>query len=382
MQRIEVDLDHLTHNVEIVKRRLDDKIKTAFVVKADGYGHGLVKVARIGEAASLDYLAVSNISSAKKLREVGITTPVLVFGPIYRGEGSVAEMVDLGVIPTITSKSISLPEEMDKKSKSRGVTTKVHLNVDTGMGRTGLFPNEVLPLLKRIRELRNLKCEGIYSHLSAADSGNSKDRKYTLNQIEEFRQVLLKIDDEGLLPPLRHLGNSAGFIQYESEVTKPPLNMVRMGSLFYGLPEAEAAWTRELIPTMSVFTRIAEIRELPAGSYVGYRRTSRIREDKEVGVLPMGYADGFNRKMSKNGEVSVNNQKAPVIGKVSANHATIDLSKIDRARVGDRVEIVGRNNSVTELGKKIGASVLELVHPFGVKSYERIYLGDHVDENY
>jgi len=377
---VEVDLSNLVRNIEIIKGRLTEDAKVAFVVKADGYGHGLTEVARVGERANLDYLAVSRLDSAKRLRDKGISTPILIFGPVRSEEEPAAKMLRLGVTPTITSASGCLPEELSREAKKRGVTAKVHLNVDTGMGRAGLFPKEVLPFLKKISGLENLQAEGIYSHLSAADSEASEDRKYTRNQIESFRGVLGALKDKGLLPPLRHIGNSAGFIQYENEVTGSPFNMVRLGSLLYGLPEVERPWIRSLSPVMSVFTRISEIRELPAGSFVGYGRSSRIGEDKRVGVLPAGYADGLSRKTSGKGEVVIENRKARIVGKISANHTVVDLSGIDDASVGDRVELIGKTNPAPALGEKIGASVLELLAPFGSREVNRIYSEDLTDK--
>jgi len=377
---VEVDLSNLVRNIEIIKGRLTEDAKVAFVVKADGYGHGLTEVARVGERANLDYLAVSRLDSAKRLRDKGISTPILIFGPVRSEEEPAAKMLRLGVTPTITSASGCLPEELSREAKKRGVTAKVHLNVDTGMGRAGLFPKEVLPFLKKISDLENLQAEGIYSHLSAADSDSSEDREYTRNQIESFRGVLGVLKDKGLLPPLRHIGNSAGFIQYENEVTGSPFNMVRLGSLLYGLPEVERPWIRSLSPVMSVFTRISEIRELPAGSFVGYGRSSRIGEDKRVGVLPAGYADGLSRKTSGKGEVVIENRKARIVGKISANHTVVDLSGIDDASVGDRVELIGKTNPASELGEKIGASVLELLAPFGSREVNRIYSEDLTDK--
>ena len=380
MLTVEVDLSNLVRNIEIIKGRLAEDTKVAFVVKADGYGHGLTEVARVGERANLDYLAVSRLDSAKRLRDKGISTPILIFGPVCSEEEPAAKMLRLGVTPTITSASGCLPEELSREAKKRGVIAKVHLNVDTGMGRTGLFPKEVLPFLKKISDLENIEAEGIYTHLGAADSEASEDREYTRNQIESFRGVLRVLKDKGLLPPLRHIGNSAGFIQYENEITGSPFNMVRLGSLLYGLPEVERPWIRNLSPVMSVFTRISEIRELPAGSYVGYGRSSRIGEDKRVGVLPAGYADGLSRKTSGKGEVVIENRKARIVGKISANHTVVDLSGIDDASVGDRVELIGKTNPASELGEKIGASVLELLAPFGSREVNRVYSEDVTDK--
>lgn len=373
MLRAEVNLSQLARNIEIVKRRVGDDINILFVAKVDGYGHGLIEVSRVAERANLDYLAIANLQEAKQLREEGINLPLLIFGPIPPGEDSINDIVSLDVTPTITNTNSKFIRALNRRSKLQRVVTPVHLNVDTGMGRTGLLSNDLFPFVKRIRGFDHLQIEGIYTHLSVADSEEPWDKNYTLDQIEQFCQVLNKMRNKDSVPPLRHAGNSAGLIQYEDRVTKDPFNMVRIGTLFYGYPEVDRKWVHELDPVMSVYTRVAEVRKLPPDSYIGYGRDYRTKSERKIAVLPGGYGEGLNRKLSGSGEVLINECRAPVVGEMCANHTMVDVSGVDNVKVGDRVEIMGEKIPVNQLSQQIGAGILELLSPFARRPEARRY---------
>lgn len=363
----EVDLSRLARNVEIIKKQVGDKAKILFVAKVDGYGHGLIEVSQVAQKASLDYLAVANLKEAEKLRKEAINIPILVFGPIPPEKESIEDIVNFDITPTITNTNTNFLRALNHKSKSQEVITPIHLNLDTGMGRTGLLLNGLISFVKKVREFHHLQLEGVYSHLSVADSERSRDKRYTLRQISKFREVLHKLKDHDLLPPLRHIGNSAGLIQYQDEVTEPPFNMVRIGTLFYGYPETDREWVYELEPVISVFTRVAEIRKLPPKSYIGYGRNYKTESEKSIAVLSVGYGEGLNRKISGSGKVAINNHKVPIVGEVCANHTMVDVSEIDHVKVGDRVELMGNNIPVNQLSQQTGAGILELLSPFAKK---------------
>ncbi|MFW6012737.1 MAG: alanine racemase [Candidatus Bipolaricaulota bacterium] len=373
MLTAEIDLLQLAKNVRVIRQRLDGNAKIIFVVKVDGYGHGIKDVARVGVNNGIEYLGVANPQEGKELREAGLEVPILVFGPLVKDQLSMIVNFDLS--PTITSADTDFISALHQESRSQHTETRVHVNVDTGMGRTGLVPEEVPTFLKQCRRFSSVEVEGIYSHLSVADSLAKEDKVYTKDQISEFRELLQKLNDQNLLPQLRHLANSAGFIQYQNELTADPLNVIRMGTLIYGYPEVEASWTKALKPIFALYSEVAEVRTLPAGSYVSYDRAYRIESSSRIAVLPVGYGDGLDRRLSNRGEVVIRGQRTPVVGKICANHTLVDVSEIERVAPGDRVELIGETITLKEVTRITGAGILEILSSFSDRKIKRIYTG-------
>jgi len=371
----EISLSQLDQNIEVVKQQLKEGIKILFVVKLDAYGHGIANVSKLVEKTGLDYLGVTNVLEARIIRSKKVKLPILLLNlaPVKYAK----EIVELGIAPTIANHDMKFIWALNKESQLYDTITPIHIKVDTGLGRLGVFPSEVIPLLKKLQNFRYLRVEGIYSHFSAAESGKSADIKYTVNQIAIFRQLLKALKDEDMLPPIRHIANSSGFIQYQDQVTEPPLNMVRLGTLLYGYPEVQRLWTNKIKPIMSLFTEISDIRQLPPNTYVSYGRTYKTTSTKKIAVLPVGYGYGLNRRLSNVGKVYVRGQRAPIIGEICANHTMVDVSGINGVKVGDRVELMGKNLLASELGKEIGAGILEMLAPFAETKIKRVYNSIH-----
>lgn len=368
----EVSLSQLAQNMGIVKQQLKRGVRMLFVVKLDGYGHGITAVSRVAEEVGLDYLGVASVSEAKRIRRERVKLPILILN--LPSKEHIEEIVKLHLTATIANNDIYFASFLDQESQIQDTITPIHIKVDTGLGRIGLLPREVVPFLRKLQDFPHLQVEGIYSQFSVAESEDStSDREYTLNQIKRLRQILQELEHEAMLPPLCHIANSAGFIQYQDEVTEAPLNMVRLGTLLYGYPEVQRPWTGKIRPVMSLFTEIIDIRQLPRGSYISYGRTYKTNSVKMIAVLPVGYGNGLDRRLSNVGGVIIKGRKAPIIGTICANHTMVDISEIEGIQVGDRVELMGENLLASELGRGIGASILEILASFTGRGIKHVY---------
>ena len=356
-----VNLRQLAENIRLVREELDRRIKLLVTVKGEGYGHGMLAVARLAEKSEVDYLGVSDVTEGEKLRAEGVKLPILIMGLSLKEH--VKRLVELDVDVSIAD--LRFAQALNRESQAHGVSTSVHVNVDTGMGRFGIFPERTAPFFRALRSLSHLRIKGVFSHLSSAYLQSTVDRKYTLRQIEKFNQVLGTLDKADMLPLLRHIASSDALVWYRNLVTRGYFNMVRIGELIYGHNIVlNQGWSKGLKPAMSVVTKIIEIREVPARYYIGYGRTYRTNSPRLVGVLPIGYAHGLDLRLSNRGEVAVRGRRAPIIGEICMNQTFIDVTEIDDVHVGDEVEIIGPEIPVTELAHKGGIEPLELLTSF------------------
>jgi alanine racemase len=370
MSEAVVSLSQLRCNVQIVRQQVGARVKILFPIKADGYGHGAVALARAAQNLGLDYLGVANVAEALELREAGITMPILIFSSSRVAHASDLARADVDV--TLASPQIA--EAIHREAVALGKKVRIHVKVDTGMGRNGALPEEVLPLFKLMRGLPQLIPQGIFSHFSCSFSEQPDDQAYTRNQIKTFNQLLSELDREGLLPPLRHIANSSGLIQYFDEVTTGYYNLVRPGILLYGYPEVRCAWTQAIRPILRVRTWIVSIKELPAGHYIGYGRHYRTPAAQQIATLPVGYADGLIWLLANQGEVALHGKLARIVGGISMDQITIDVTHIPEARVGDEVEIIGDHMPAEEIARRIGANFTEIVLTALSKRVTRVYV--------
>ena len=370
-----VDLGRLERNIAIVKRKLEGRAKLLAVVKADAYGHGAVPVAKRAEEAGADMFGVASLAEALELREAGLERPILILGlpPAHpRHLPLLAELGELGI--SLTLDSLELARALAREARRRGTRPKVHLKVDTGLGRIGVRPERALSLMRQLARLRPLQVEGIFSHFSAAASAAEADRRYTFEQLERFEELLDQLDRAGLLPELRHIANSAGLIGYLDRVTSGRLNLVRSGILLYGYPEVEADWTREIKPVLSLHTRVVSVRKVPAGSYLGYGRTYRATRPMRVAVLPVGYGDGLDLRLSNRGWVVIRGRRAPIVGRISMDQTLVDITHLGKVEAGDEVELIGDRLPASELAELLGLGCIEPILTSISRRVRRVYL--------
>jgi alanine racemase len=363
----EVDLNCIVHNMQEIRRLVREPCELMAVVKADGYGHGALPVARTVLHAGASRLAVAIPEEGVTLREGGITSPILVMGSIWPEQ---AEMIVSNFL-IATVFDLPLAQALSGEGKRQGKNVRVHLKVDTGMGRIGLFPHDVVPFVNQVRRLPYLEIEGIYTHFATADA---VDKTYVYRQLELFEKVLKEMKDAGIQIPLRHAANSAAILN----LPESHLDMVRPGIILYGINPLEGGSPSiNLEPALSWKAKIAYVKQVPTGTGISYGRTHITRGSVRIATLPLGYADGLSRAFSNKGEVLIHGQRVPIVGRVCMDQCMVDVSQVEGVQIGDEAVLIGLQDgdqlSAEEIAHKIGTIGYEIVCNIG-KRVPRIYV--------
>ena len=327
----EVDLDAIAHNARGLKERVGEETELMAVVKANAYGHGAVPVARTALENGASRLAVNRTLEGVELRQAGLTAPILILGYSLPGEAEAIVRWDL--TPTVTTVEGALA--LSAMSDRQGKVTPIHVKVDTGMGRFGLLPDEVVPFVRRISELPGLKLEGLFTHFAVADSA---DKTYTRRQFGLYMRVVRQLEEAGFTIPLKHVANSAATL----DLPEMHLDMVRCGIALYGLrPSDEVEPAIPLRPAMALKSRVARVRTLPPGSSISYGCTYTTTRPTPVALVPVGYGDGYHRLLSNKGSVLIGGKRAPIVGRVCMDQFVVDVTDINGVRQDDEVVIFG-----------------------------------------
>ena len=343
----EIDLQNFDHNVDLILRLLPEGARLVPVLKADAYGHGAVELAKRLKPEKAAMIAVSLLEEALVLLGAGITLPLFVLGPLTRAQVAIA--VDKRIIIGVPG-----PEELRyacEIARDRDVT--IHLKLDSGMGRMGVVESELPPVVKMINDTPRLRVEGIYTHLANADHFDDPMNQI---QIAAYDRMVGMLRDRGVDAPRHHFANSDGTI---TQLVRPG-DFARVGIALYA-PEPLAIGTGVLEPVLRWRTEIMRLKELPAGHAIGYGSTFHTARPSRIATLPVGYADGYDRLLSNNGEVLVRGRRAPVVGRVSMDQVTIDITDIPDAAVGDEVVLIGERLFAEEMARRtqtIGYEVL------------------------
>ena len=368
---IEIDLDAIAQNVKNIKQLIGEKKELMAVVKGNAYGHDILEVSSVVLNNGATQLAVARLEEGIFLRKAGITVPILILGLTLKPQAEL--LVSYNITPTVCEYEMikKLSESAIKEDK----VVKVHLKVDTGMGRIGVFSYDVLRFIKRIRALKNVEIEGIFTHFSVADE---KDKTYTEKQFRKFMGVLTALEKEGIRIPIKHIGNSATLL----DLPRMWLDLIRSGISIYGLyPSTEVQKTVRLIPAHSFKTRIVFLKDLSMGESVGYGRTYTTNQRRtKVASLPLGYADGYNRLLSNQGKVLVRGNRFPIIGRICMDQTMIDVTNLPQVEIGDEVVLWGRQGqeeiTVEEIADKIGTINYEIVHMPDKKRVPKLFIKD------
>lgn len=311
---LEIDLGALRHNLKRLRREMNDGASTMAVVKAEAYGHGAEMVAQTLSDAGVDVFGVATLEEALKLRSFGIDDKILILG--HLATFTAERILEHDFTPVVFS--FRLLEALDEAAAARNTTVPVHLKVDTGMGRLGLLPEDLDEFLDELEDCEHVHLEGVATHFAVA----GEDESYTDDQIADFREVRRRIRSRGLDPDLWHCMNSAALLARESTVG----NMVRPGITLYGYPPHDGVSIDGLKPVLQVKTKLADYKRLPAGQGVSYGRTFRPEEPTWIGVMPLGYADGYPRSFSGRAHVLKNGRTCSVLGKVCMDMTMIELA--------------------------------------------------------
>jgi len=346
----EIDLAAFERNVEAIVRALPPGSRLIAVLKADAYGHGAVELARRCAPDRVAMIAVALLEEALELRGAGIAIPMLILGPLHQAQ--IASAADQALRIGVTG-----PEELEAVCRvAREREVIVHLDLDSGMGRMGIIESELPRVVEMIRSAPHLRIEAIYTHFAnASDVGDP----FTKEQVVRFDHMVSELRHAGVTAPHHHLANSAATVRGIVQAGE----WARVGVALYGAEALDRGGSR-LEPLLRWRTEIARLKELPPGSPVGYGLTFRTRRPSRIATLPVGYADGYDRRLSNNAEVLVRGKRAPVVGRISMDLTTVDVTEIPDACFGDEVILLGKQGSdeisAEELGKRTGTISYEV----------------------
>ena len=352
----EIDLDNLAHNLAVIRRQVGEGVRLLGVVKADAYGHGAAPVARKLEELGADYLAVSNIDEAAELRDGGVTLPILMLGytPAEQGERAVR----IGMTQAVTS--LSAARDCDAAAARAGQPMKVHIKLDTGMGRLG-FPCDDTHFDASLRDVRavlalpHLDVEGVFTHFAVSDEDAPECVAFTRLQHERFLRMIDAVERGGFRFRVRHCCNAGGIASYPEWAA----DMVRCGIILYGT--GELAERMGMKPVMRFKTTVAAVRDFGAGASISYGRTYFTDKPSRIAVLSVGYADGLHRALSNKLTVKTPYGMARQVGRICMDMCMIDATDQPQLKIGDEVEIFGENVRCETLARQCGTISYELL---------------------
>ncbi|MDI9441624.1 MAG: alanine racemase [Firmicutes bacterium] len=360
----EISLDNIAFNIQQFRKHIGPNCDLMAVVKANAYGHGALETAYTMIDAGANWMAVALPEEAVRLRRGGITAPILVLGAVSEDELDVCVAHDLGV--TVYEPHIA--RGLSRAAVAQNKEARVHIKVDTGMGRLGLLPDDFGRLVDLVLHLPGLRIEGVFTHFAQAEK---PDLEYTQWQWERFEKVMAELSAAGVNVPYFHAANTAATMFF------PPaqLDLVRVGLGLYGMyPDGRRPI--ELKPALQLKTKVAFVKRIPPGSAVSYDSAYVTWKDTSIAVLPIGYGDGLTRDLSNQGRVIINGQYCPIVGKVTMDHTMIDVGDLP-VRIGDEVILIGSNGekeiTVDEWAYLLGTINYEVTTRL-TSRVERVYL--------
>lgn len=370
----EIDLGAVRHNMKVARDFVGEKTHILAVVKADGYGHGAIQVARTALDSGADHLAVATVDEGIKLREGGITAPILMLAepPI----SAIPFILENNLTPTVTTIdfALALGEQADLAHRQAGF----HLGVNTGMNRIGIHYTEAIEFLKTIDFHRGLRLEGVFTHFATADASDDWDFKI---QLSHFTECIEAMRMAGIDPGLVHCANSASIIRYPQTY----FDMVRWGICLYGLHPSSVTYGKaDLRPAMSIHARVTHVKEPPLGEGVSYGLLYRSPGSVQIATLPLGYADGLRRNLSDNMSVLYKGYLMPQVGRICMDQCMFEVSPgpsrvhpVPRVEVGDEVVIIGEQGdnlmTLDMMADALGTINYELACGFGMR-LPRVYV--------
>ena len=374
----EIDLDHLTHNFKVIRRHVGDKVKLLGVVKADGYGHGAVEIAKRLEHLGAGYLAVSNIDECEELRDSGVTLPILMLG--FTPADQTARILQLHMTQAVQSYDIA--KEFSDRAIALGEKMTVHVKLDTGMGRLGFqcddahFDASLRDILK-ILTLPGLDVEGVFTHFCVSDEAADECVEFTKIQHDRFLRMIDAVETQGNFRfRLHHCCNAGGIASYPEWAW----DMVRCGIILYGT--GDLAERMGMKPVMTVKTTVSTIKDFDPDTSISYGRQFFTTRPSRIAVLPIGYADGLFRALSGKLRVLTPYGEAQQVGRICMDMCMIDVTDLPQLRVGDEIEVFGEHQLIETAAKQCGTISYELLCAVSKRVPRYYYLGGKcVDRN-
>ena len=352
----EINLDNLAANFRSVKAFIGAGPKIMAVVKADAYGHGAVACSKRLEAEGVDWFGVALPEEGVELRRAGIRKLILCLGGFWSDQESV--VLNYSLTPVIFR--IERARLLNAAATRRGTAVSIHVKVDTGMGRVGVRYDQVREFVDSLRQLDHLRVEGVMTHFAAAD--DLEQNEFTDLQIKRFHESVAIFRESGFNPAYLDMANSPGAVAHADARS----NMVRLGGVLYGLGGdvlPKGIDKPELKAVMSLHTRIADLKRVPAGETIGYGRTFRTERDSVIATIPIGYQDGYSRPLSNIGRAIVCSKYVPVAGRLSMDWTTLDVTDCPEVAIGDEVTLIGEQGGCRVLAEDLALAT-------GTISYE------------
>lgn len=359
----EIDLDAIEANYKAIHAQLRPGTKICCVIKADGYGHGAERLAKVYESLGADWFAVSNLAEAKQLRRAGIKLPVLILG--YTPPCKASELAENNIAQAIVGAEYA--EQLSQEAVKAGVKVRAHIQVDTGMSRVGFFyqdpsrDGESIQQMEHACRLPGLKPEGIFTHFAVADEGEG-GRSYTRRQFVSFTKAFEQLEQRGIHFEIRHCANSAAIFDFP----EMQLDMVRPGIILYGLmPSGDMIHKVHLTPAMALKSVVALVKTVPPQTCVSYGRKFTSEHSTVVATVPIGYADGYLRRFYESATMLVHGKKAKIIGRVCMDQLMLDVTDIPGVKSGDIVTVIGKDgdesvtaNELADLAETINYEII------------------------
>ncbi len=363
-----IDLDAICDNILNIRKLLDSNTKIMAIIKADGYGHGAVPIAKVLDRIGVDTFGIAILEEGIELRRAGIKKPLLILG--YTPKEQLKELVRYDVTPTVFQYCVA--KELSEEALKQNKTANIHIKLDTGMNRIGFSDKiESIDEIKKIALLKGIRLEGIFSHFACADE---EDKTSAKSQLQRFLSFVKQLEAEGVHIPIKHISGSAGII----DLPEAQMDMVRCGISTYGLYPSEEVNKGKLVlkPAMEIKTHVSYVKEVDAGVGVSYGSTYITKRKTRIATIPVGYGDGYPRLLSSKGRILIHGKSAPIIGRICMDQFMVDVTDIDNVEQGDTVTLLGKDGeqfiSVEEIAAMAYSFNYELVCNVG-KRIPRIY---------
>ena len=366
---LEIDLDNLEDNFNNIRKSVNSNATIMPVIKANAYGHGSVQLAKFYKSLGVERIAVSTLQEAVELRQNQIDGDILILN--YTPVDTLDVVVDFDLTQSVYT--LEIAEELSELSAQKNKKAKVHIKVDSGMGRIGFLAKDEMSLdiIEKIYNLPSLNVEGIFTHFARADEF---DKEITLDQIEKFNNVIHKLEDKGINIPMKHVSNSAAII----DLPEYNYNIVRPGIMLFGYyPSTEVDKRNiQIKPAMTLKAEISNVKEVQKDTGIGYGHKFTTFRKSKIATIPIGYADGYSRMFSEKTFVSIQDKRVPVVGSICMDQMMIDITDIDEVKIGDEVVLFG-------IGKNSYPKVEELALILGTINYELIcMMGRRIPRKY
>lgn len=366
----EINLDNLAHNMREIRRVANSKDIMA-IIKADAYGHGAMDVAPVLLENGATSLGVAVITEAIELRKAGIKAPLMILG--YTPLTFSKEIIKYDIQQTVFT--FEYAKALSSEAQKLGITAKIHIGLDTGMGRIGFLPNEEsVNEVYAISKLPNIEIVGLFSHFSSADE---EDKDYTYEQLDKFNSFYHELTTKGVKPKIRHIANSAAII----DLPETHFEAVRPGLILFGYYPSEEIHKEKihLKPVLTLKTDVVHVKTMDKDMYISYGRKYKTEKESIIATLPIGYADGYTRLLFNKAKVIINGKLAPIVGRICMDQCMVDVTDIGEVKVGDEVILIGQQGNVKfdadDIAELLGTINYEIICMIG-KRVPRVYIKD------